>query len=679
MTVWPARAGDQAAVGLPRRQAALFTTPPRLGWVFRDRRQLMVPFTEPPPAPVPVPQQLQANLAAAEQALRKTRRRVTPISVIVVVGFILLGGCDRVLFGGSGEAATIVVGLLAGGPGLAVTAVRAARRRSAAAAITQATGQARTGYGHAVAGWQQRKDEHDRSEAARVDALPEWGPAVLPGHVRRIDIFGGSLWGWEALLTVHGASRLAEAPLLVIDLTGEQVTRELAATAQEAGILTTMSLLPTQLGDAGVVAALSPGQLADALCEVMHAGAADGARADRALDARILEQVTGALGGQVTLARLTAAVRVLLGTPGPAGVLEEAEYGPVMALFPADYRQHIQPSLARIESFLAPLTGLAGQAPPRTPHTQPAARLRCLALEPAARSARTEILAGLLVQWLTVQATTGSGEVPAVIIAGADEITRPHLERLSDACERRSVPLTLLFRHLRETAADMAGGGATGFMRLGNHKEATAAADLIGRQHKFVLSQLTATLGGSQTHTRTATQGETHTHTATRGWHQTTTHTPHPGGGLATHLASRATGRSESFSHSVSRNWSTALSWANGTNWSDAEATQRVYEYTVEPTTLQNLPDHALLLLTTRTDSQNLAAVECDPAVVTLPRVSTTPLPEPPPPQTQIPASQPQPPPVWRPSQQIPASQPPHGGWQPPPGPPSWPQTGTRS
>ena len=33
------------------------------------------------------------------------------------------------------------------------------------------------------------------------------------------------------------------------------------------------------------------------------------------------------------------------------------------------------------------------------------ARLRCLALEPAARSVRAELLAGLLVQWLTVQVT----------------------------------------------------------------------------------------------------------------------------------------------------------------------------------------------------------------------------------------------------------------------------------
>ncbi len=103
------------------------------------------------------------------------------------------------------------------------------------------------------------------------------------------------------------------------------------------------------------------------------------------------------------------------------------------------------------------------------------------------------MLTALAVQWLTVQVSASSASAPAVIIAGADEITRSHLERLSDACERRRVPLTVLYRHLREDALSMLGGGTAAFMRLGNHAEAEQAASCIGRQHKFVLSQRTAT------------------------------------------------------------------------------------------------------------------------------------------------------------------------------------------
>ena len=64
----------------------------------------------------------------------------------------------------------------------------------------------------------------------------------------------------------------------------------------------------------------------------------------------------------------------------------------------------------------------------------------------------------------------------------------PHLERLSDACERRRVPLTVMFRHLREDTGHLLGGGTAAFMRLGHHAEAEQAASYIGRQHKFVLS-----------------------------------------------------------------------------------------------------------------------------------------------------------------------------------------------
>ena len=67
-------------------------------------------------------------------------------------------------------------------------------------------------------------------------------------------------------------------------------------------------------------------------------------------------------------------------------------------------------------------------------------------------------------------------------------------------------------------------------------------------------------------------------------------------------------------------------SWADGTSWSDAAATQRVYEYTVEPSVLQHLPDHALLLAAPGQAGPDLRAVECDPAIVTLPGVSTRPL-----------------------------------------------------
>ena len=115
---------------------------------------------------------------------------------------------------------------------------------------------------------------------------------------------------------------------------------------------------------------------------------------------------------------------------------------------------------------------------------------------------------------------TGSNDpAPAVIIVGADEISRPHLERLAGACERRGVPLTLLFRHLRDTGLGMLGGGSAAFMRLGHHAEAEQAAAYIGRQHQFVLSTGHRHPGGQRHAHAHQTEGQTVTDTIHIGGH----------------------------------------------------------------------------------------------------------------------------------------------------------------
>jgi hypothetical protein len=367
-------------------------------------------------------------------------------------------------------------------------------------------------------------------------------------------------------------------------------------------------VLPADLDHCGLLSSLSPSQFADALTEAIHAGTPGGARADRAVDVRVLEQLTAALDGWITPARLAAVAQSALGHPIPPGLLTAQEE--MLAggdLFPAAYRTQIGPNLVRLDAFLA---DLARYTRPTQPSQPPAsAYYTCLALDAGARSARAEMLTALAIQWLTVQVSGSRASAPAVIVAGADEITRPHLERLSDACERRSVPLTVMFRHLREDTLHMLGGGTAAFMRLGNHSEAEQAASYIGRQHKFVLSQVTATSGGNQGVSRSDTQGYGDSDTSTRSWQEF-----HLGPG------SRSRGTS------TSRNWSTAQSWADGTNWSDAAATQRVYEFAVEPTVLQNLPDHALLLAVRGPANPQLQAVECDPAIAALPGVGGRPL-----------------------------------------------------
>lgn len=140
---------------------------------------------------------------------------------------------------------------------------------------------------------------------------------------------------------------------------------------------------------------------------------------------------------------------------------------------------------------------------------------------------------------------------------------------------------------------------------------------------------------------------------------------------------------------STSRNWSAAYAFAEGTNWSDADTTQRVYEYAVEPVTLQHLPDHALLLvLSAPGGGRTITPVECDPAIITLDRVTTGPLPDPPPPPAAVPVPDPalappvqpqwgtHPAPQWATRQGAP---PPRAPLASDPGPPPGQQSGPRS
>ena len=286
------------------------------------------------------------------------------------------------------------------------------------------------------------------------------------------------------------------------------------------------------------------------------------------------------------------------------------------ASWPAGYREQVTASLVRLDAVLAELAACTAPGWPARP-----ARYTCLTMNTGPHTAAGEVLTALVVQWLTVQVTAATPSPPAVIIAGADDITRIHAERLAAACEGHSVPLTLLFRHLRGDAVAMLGGGITAFMRLGNHTEAEQAAAYLGRRHHFVMSSYTATHGGSHTTTHGASDShgtsDSHTNARTRNWQSSSL----PGtGGPSSGGRTRTTGAS------TSRNWSTSWSGADGTSWSDAETRQRVYEYAVEPTALQNLAECALLLADRTGGTLTMRAVECDPAIITLPGASIAPL-----------------------------------------------------
>lgn len=169
-------------------------------------------------------------------------------SLVAGVVLVLLAGCGKAVNSAADTGRTLLTVLILCAPGLVWTAVCRYRRDQAAAA------QPNQGYRQALEAWQQHAAAHEQAQLAGMGRVDEWGSAEPPGL--QTDVFGGSWWGWQALLTTHGTSILATGPLLVLDLSGQLVSGELTATAERyARGNAAQYVLPADLDRCGLLAA----------------------------------------------------------------------------------------------------------------------------------------------------------------------------------------------------------------------------------------------------------------------------------------------------------------------------------------------------------------------------------------------------------------------------------------
>lgn len=592
-------------VPYPNPLPQLATPGERLGWIFNDRNLYRRRYLEPPPQPRQVPLHLHERLMRAQRGM--TQRIL--ISLGAGIGLAVLISCcgGFASIGDSGNGAAVAVAFLSlaavlagvGGAVLAGMAPSTARK-----AIENAQQQTKHEYNQAYAAWDSRRQRHDQQQQQFVDTMYEWSAATPAAGTRRVDIIGGTTYGWEAVLTVFGGSLLAtRGHMTLVDFTGEALCGELMQLAVATSRTVQERRLPSQLAQLDLVGALEPDELVDCLVEAMYGDAQGASRAERSQDSMLLREVCGVLAPDLSMARLLAALRVLTDRPVQAALAPE-ESDRLLDLQSDESRRQMHQHLRRIEAFLDPLETMGSEA------AVGSADLTCLITDSGGRNAQNELLKDLLVQWLARQVRREATPMGSLVIIGADEVHHRSIEKLSTLCERRNIRLVLLFGHLREESLHTIGGGEVALMRLGNHQEATQAADFIGKGHKFVLSQLTRTLGGNDTHTLADTYGESETRGGSSG-------TSRSGFDL-----SRLTGTN----WSKTRNWSQTESVAKGTNWSDAQAAQRVYEYVLEPRVLQDLPEYAMILVKGEGRGSVVQAVEVDPGIVTLPRVSMTPV-----------------------------------------------------
>jgi hypothetical protein len=596
----------------------------RLGWVFRDHWQFARAFEKPEPPPVVVSPSLSRSVRLADARLK---------DLPAISGAVLLVGgafAESAAMGVRGalaqvQAAAPVLAPFLGGVllwgGFAGGSWWLRHQR-----LDRAENLARQMDSSTRQSWEAEEAAFYTSEVDRLKDIPEWGPVTVTGK-DRVDIFGGDLRSWSGVLTTFLTSVAhPEYAAVALDLTASEVVQEAAHLCGLAGRAVDRTMLPEDMEQ--LLEGLDARDVTNLVIDLVHGtGNVDRAE-ERVVDTRLLRGLCAALEPDVTLPRLQHALQETLGESPRESLLTDSESRRIgSGLFGGDFVQQSHDRLRVLEAYVsqlveaealgvdeagregAPETGQQGEG--RVPD------LHCVMLGRRARAA-SDLLANLAVQWATREVERR--QIKTLVVAGADRVPLLLLELLSRRCQERGTQLVAMFEHLRDDVTRFLGGGRmVGFMRLGNHTEAEVAANFIGRGHRFVLSQVTKGYGGQSSENFGTNQGQSTSDAETMTMRR-------PFLGLVWREArDHRLGRERSRTQTFGTNWGSSLQYTEGTNWNVAESSNRVYEYRVEPTQLQNLPEYTMLLVVSEPGGPRIMSLECCPDIATLPHVSHVP------------------------------------------------------
>src|SRR5690348_8456446 len=503
-----------------------------LGWIPNEPGLRPRDFDRPAPTePAPDPAKVAA-LAAAQHARGLWSRLLVAFGLMAFVLFGFIAAVTHLTWG------WIVAGGLAFCCWVPV-ALLGLRRRRADRRLRASKQEQAAAHAVELAAYEEGKAQWAQSEEERIATAPRWLQVAAHEDISRLDVFGGTGFGRQNMVTGLGWELLEHRPVIVLDLTQDRVADGLLTAAARAGISFQDYELPADLGETPLLAGLSGEQIASLIVEVVHADDASATAAGRATDLMILKKIVGVLGADVSMGRLHAALTVLLrdatsafdAAPDPlteggpladGGRLADGEVAALGALFGDGFRRQVTGNLVRLAAVVEPLTALGTNPPPRQP-----ARLTCLSLAEGPRDVAADLTAALVVQWVTRAISEGGmaddGSGPAVILAGADEQSTRHLSRLTAVCERYDIPLVRTFSRLTEESARHLNTRHTAFMRLATRPEALRAAEHIGLERRFVAGRFAHRHSVSRSRTRTTSDSVTHTSGRTEG--EATTHT----------------------------------------------------------------------------------------------------------------------------------------------------------
>ncbi len=509
----------------------------RLGW------QYAMAYPDPGPPPrrptPPEPERLSPDWAAAQRRAESQLNR--PLKAVFAVAVVL--GLVLVALGAAGSLGALLTGLavtccalVAAVSGYALwQGERALRSRMSDERAR--IGRAREAQESRLFAWQAEHAAQMREWQARrlaYDRQKRWYAVRVPQDGPRMDIAGGTLSGWSAILTTAAAGQLAAGgEVTVLDLTGAAVALDLLGFARARGTDPLVWVLPGDLPRLNLTGGLSREALAD----------------------------------------LWSAVASAVGGPGPAG----------------------DPSLGRarvLESRLRELAAAGtGLVPP------PPSALRVIALDQRVGAASSRMLGTYLTVALTHRLHSNprpSGSRPSdpehrarpgaagphmLFVLGADKLRGDTLDRLSDACERSATGLVLAYQGIPAHVRPRLGHGntVTAFMRLAGAEDARAASEELGTGHRLVLPQLTETIGGLASDTA----GGVYTSTVSA-----------TGAGEA----SGGEGEAAAAEIRVTTGWGMATAKATADSESFAQALERSREFLAGPDELRHLPASAMII-----------------------------------------------------------------------------------
>jgi hypothetical protein len=620
-----------------------------LGW---EHELLHADPGPPPRRPVPPdPERLNPGWVAAqrreESLIGRPAKGAACGCALLAGAVILLGGAGwlsppltalgAAAFGGL--AAVAAISVWRGRQALKAAIAAEARRVTAARAVQEAgLFAAQEEHARRFRAWQARQ------RAFSGQAL--WFPVVLPEQTDRVDLVGGTMAGWSALLTSMAVPRLAAGDAItVIDLSEGAIARDLVTLAGRLGAGPPVWVLPGDLPRFDLGVGLPGPALADILAACASAGRDAAGAHDPAPDHALLARLLGVLGDGARICQVTAALRALAQVGDPRedvrrGLLSAGQLDRITGLFGRGAADRVVIERAwALEARLRVLEQLGTDPVP-----VPRSRLRVVAVDPGGGAFGNGVLAVYVTAALTHllrQARAGRPWRHTVCLAGAQALPGDVIDRLAGACEATRTGLVVAYRSIPAQVARRLGRGnaALAVMRLGNAEDARAASEQIGAQHRFVLSQFTDTVGASVTDTAgdsyTSTVGTAWSVSVARSRSQSTGHSrghghTRPGGGpLAPRTGSGSTEASQSSGTSdtgsltdginASTSWGITTSRAIGLNESLGRTVQRSREFLVQPEELQRLPPSAVIVSYASGPRRHVVLADANPAIATLP------------------------------------------------------------